>query len=268
MLCSTRQLDLFIYYLFFSIPFVGAFAFGQADRTSAFQARSPSRHHCLPRRVHRKIMPRPSLPSFRSSLSKEWQRNGRSCNISSLLAIPDLKGDGEKDGTNEMELSSEDTNKRNTSTARAGGRSSKSVTERALKQEIKQLSASTSWLDSLSNTAKKMLPLLAVLLILKLFLGSLFGGSGGGTPSFVYYQSSVYESRSYSEDGRMERVRKESTMRSNIPSLTNGREENKLLESRDGQLNKNDKDENRFRSEIKDVETFDRDLEKMFYSVW
>ena len=55
----------------------------------------------------------------------------------------------------------------------------------------------------------------AVLLSLLLLKGILFDSSDH---SFVYYESSVYESRTYNSDGRVETSRKEN-FRSNIPSL-------------------------------------------------
>jgi hypothetical protein len=61
------------------------------------------------------------------------------------------------------------------------------------------------------------LPLVALVLLVKSLLGSLSGRS-----DYVYYQSSVYESRTYNSDGRVETARKES-VQSNIPSLLDGK---------------------------------------------
>jgi hypothetical protein len=60
-------------------------------------------------------------------------------------------------------------------------------------------------------------PLVAVVLLVKSLLGSPSGRS-----DYVYYQSSVYESRTYNSDGRVETARKES-VQSNIPSLLDGK---------------------------------------------
>lgn len=67
-------------------------------------------------------------------------------------------------------------------------------------------------------------PIFAIIVVLRVLLGGLFGGAGGGSdtnPGYVYYQSSVYESRIIGSDGRVETARKES-VRSNIPSLVTG----------------------------------------------
>lgn len=61
------------------------------------------------------------------------------------------------------------------------------------------------------------LPLVAVVLLVKSLLGSPSGRS-----DYVYYQSSVYESRTYNSDGRVETARKES-VQSNVPSLLDGK---------------------------------------------
>jgi hypothetical protein len=57
----------------------------------------------------------------------------------------------------------------------------------------------------------------APIVALWLFLQLLFGGSNS-TPDTYYYQSSMYESRVYGIDGKVETARKES-VRSNIPGL-------------------------------------------------
>ncbi|CAB9497807.1 expressed unknown protein [Seminavis robusta] len=67
------------------------------------------------------------------------------------------------------------------------------------------------------NDNKFSFPLWGVSLLLGAFLlGKIFGW--GDDPSFVYYESSVYETRVYNRDGRVETSRKES-FRSNIPTL-------------------------------------------------
>jgi hypothetical protein len=64
-------------------------------------------------------------------------------------------------------------------------------------------------------TKSFLLPLLGLYLVFRLLLGSLFSSPSS---SFVYYESSVYESRTYSADGKVETSRKES-VRSNLPGL-------------------------------------------------
>ena len=73
--------------------------------------------------------------------------------------------------------------------------------------------------DSLKKKFTKWATILAPILLLWVLFKSLFFGSD---PSYVYYQSSVYESRSYGADGRVDTSRKES-FRSNIPGLVEGR---------------------------------------------
>lgn len=57
--------------------------------------------------------------------------------------------------------------------------------------------------------------------LFRALLGVLFGGAGSAPPSYVYYQASMYESRTLGPDGKMETTRKES-VRSNVPSLISG----------------------------------------------
>jgi hypothetical protein len=77
--------------------------------------------------------------------------------------------------------------------------------------------------ESESNPTSKVgkwavlaIPFLIVMVIWKL----LFGGSpaDSGTSGYMFYQSSVYETRVVGSDGKVERTRKES-VRSNIPNL-------------------------------------------------
>jgi hypothetical protein len=101
--------------------------------------------------------------------------------------------------------------RKNISTGRAGGRVSSSSRRVA--------DARPSAGDSGSSTlslGKLAFPLLAAWL----FLQMLFGGIGGliSPGSYVFYQSSVYESRVYTPDGKVE-TRREESIRSNLPSL-------------------------------------------------
>ena len=97
------------------------------------------------------------------------------------------------------------------STARAGGR----VTSSSRKVADARPSAGNSG-SIVSSLDRLAIPLLAALL----FLQMLFGGIGGliSPGSYVFYQSSVYESRVYTPDGKVETKREES-IRSNVPSL-------------------------------------------------
>jgi hypothetical protein len=60
------------------------------------------------------------------------------------------------------------------------------------------------------------LPLCLLSVVLR-FLFGMFGGSAGN-PGVVYYSHSVYQSTSYSKDGKIERTMRES-FQSNIPEL-------------------------------------------------
>ena len=72
------------------------------------------------------------------------------------------------------------------------------------------------------------------LFALWLFVRLLFGG-GFATSDTYYYQSSVYESRVYGPDGRVDTSRKES-VRSNIPGLVDGQRKGELPRRYDRQL--------------------------------
>lgn len=102
-------------------------------------------------------------------------------------------GDGNDEGNND------DKNK-SLSSGRAGGR------RRAPKKKNDEKKGVPGWLIGAG------IPLL----VLWLVVGNLFGG--GSDSSFVYYQSSVYESSIMGENGQVERSRKES-VRTNVPSL-------------------------------------------------
>jgi hypothetical protein len=103
------------------------------------------------------------------------------------------------------------------STGRAGGRVASS--SRRVKDARPTAGDSGSIVLSLGRLA---IPLLAAWL----FLQMLFGGIGGliSPGSYVFYQSSVYESRVYTPDGKVETKREES-FRSNVPSLLERRVE-------------------------------------------
>mmetsp|Transcript_12636 Transcript_12636/g.18572 ORF Transcript_12636/g.18572 Transcript_12636/m.18572 type:complete len:187 (+) Transcript_12636:146-706(+) len=66
---------------------------------------------------------------------------------------------------------------------------------------------------------RKLLLPVAVVLAAWLFFQNLFSAPG---PSYVYYQSSVYETRIVGNDGKVETSRKEN-IKTNMPSLMEGR---------------------------------------------
>lgn len=110
------------------------------------------------------------------------------------------------------------------STARAGGRTSNSNRNLQPSVPLQERSSSSSN-NTVMKWAKKVIPLLVLLSILKGIFGFLFRFGGSNSNNVIYYQSTVYESRTYDEDGKMERVRKES-VKSNMPSsMINGNKE-------------------------------------------
>ena len=114
--------------------------------------------------------------------------------------------DPDKDVTN--------TPKKKYTSARMGGRKRKIPRRDSLgKKDDKD--------DNLKKFTKWATVLAPILLLWVLIKSLLFGGSSS-EPSYVYYQSSVYESRTYGADGRVDTSRKES-FRSNIPSLIEGK---------------------------------------------
>jgi len=100
-------------------------------------------------------------------------------------------------------------------------------------------------------------PILAVLLMFNV----LFGAGGGGGSNYVYYQSSVYESRVVMPDGRIDTTRKES-IRSNVPALLEGKQ------SRDGDVSSfssgdlRDQADDAFDMEIDTLMRFERGFQR------
>jgi len=162
----------------------------------------------------------------------------KSFSFSSLSSSSSLFLSNEEE-TNEESYTTPNQSK---STARSGGRSKFS----SMKKNDKSPDTSTSSLI-IMNVVKKALPFLISFTILKGIFGLLFGGIGGGA-NYVYYQSTVYESRSYNDQGEMKTVRKES-VKSNAPSLING--------------NRDDNDSKSFL--IRDIsdEEFDQELDQV-----
>eukprot|EP00567_Pseudictyota_dubia_P002415 CAMPEP_0197466752 /NCGR_PEP_ID=MMETSP1175-20131217/65216_1 /TAXON_ID=1003142 /ORGANISM="Triceratium dubium, Strain CCMP147" /LENGTH=260 /DNA_ID=CAMNT_0043002805 /DNA_START=109 /DNA_END=891 /DNA_ORIENTATION=+ len=99
------------------------------------------------------------------------------------------------------------------SVARAGGRSRSGVPPRRNESELTK--------REVPGYVKLGAVVALLVLLLKSLLGGLLGGAGSAPSSYVYYQASMYESRTVGPDGRMETTRKES-VRSNVPSLISG----------------------------------------------
>eukprot|EP00977_Amphora_coffeiformis_P029140 scaffold39007_cov191-Amphora_coffeaeformis.AAC.1 len=86
---------------------------------------------------------------------------------------------------------------------RAGGRARR----KSPPQTVDKSSKIPGWLKTF------VLPVVVVW-----FLGQLLFGGGESSSDYYYYQSSVYESRVYGSDGRVDTSRK-SSVRSNVPGL-------------------------------------------------
>jgi hypothetical protein len=121
-----------------------------------------------------------------------------------LVRVGLAAASGEDDTSSSDNQNTENNHK---STGRAGGRKRRKSAKNPRKKE-KQSPRSIGMLPA-------VLLLSGVLLVL--LKGILFDNVSGD-PSFVYYESSVYESLTYGTDGRVETSRRES-FRSNIPSL-------------------------------------------------
>ncbi len=110
-------------------------------------------------------------------------------------------------------------------TTRAGGRSQSQVKRRVSQEQQEPIQVQLSVQreeepNAITKFAKNALPVLLFFLIIKSLLGGLFGsGSGSAGGSYVFYQSTVYESTTYDSNGQSERVRKES-FKTNIPGYT------------------------------------------------
>ena len=134
--------------------------------------------------------------------------------------------DGNGDNNDEMRSS--------LSGGRAGGRKKTKTTVRNATATIPILKNTHILWESVLDLFKKLISALVLLALVKSILSFLFG-----SPSVVYYQSTVYESSSYNADGKLEKIRKES-FKSNIPGFVDGKREGgsssisdrSLLESR------------------------------------
>ena len=75
-------------------------------------------------------------------------------------------------------------------------------------------------IGNMLNGIKNIIYLIVAVQILQSLFGFLFGG-GANDGSYVYYQSTFYETTSVAADGQVSRIRKES-VKSNIPNLISG----------------------------------------------
>ena len=149
--------------------------------------------------------------SFRSSTL--FERHKIDAGIKTLLHAH--QGETDKEGKQQdiafLEKSKRQGRKKS---GRTGGRRRKRIMTLPSKKKNKSSGGilQSSWF-------RAGVPLVAILFLLKTLFGSLFGNGS----DYVYYQSSVYESRVYTPDGRVETARKES-VQSNIPSLMDGKQ--------------------------------------------
>mmetsp|Transcript_2361 Transcript_2361/g.3461 ORF Transcript_2361/g.3461 Transcript_2361/m.3461 type:complete len:279 (+) Transcript_2361:152-988(+) len=126
---------------------------------------------------------------------------------------------GGQDNESSPSKSDDNNDKTVTSSRRVGGRSRQKNTLANNEKENNNDGLLSKW-------AAIVVPAFAVVFLLKSVLGGLFfGGAADGQSSYVYYQSSVYETRSYGSDGKVETSRKES-VRTNAPSLVNSQRVN------------------------------------------
>lgn len=155
------------------------------------------------------------LVIMRRSLMK---KRGTNISVSPSLVLLSASGSNNDDN------SSNDSSSSKNSIARAGGRISGRSSSTPDKYEIVKETKKNDTTSGIIDIAKKAIPLLLLLSLLKGLFGFLFGWGTGSNESYVYYQSTVYESRTYDADGKMERIRKES-VKSNVPSMINGNKE-------------------------------------------
>lgn len=139
----------------------------------------------------------------------------------------DLNGDNHGDETKSL------------SGGRAGGR------KKTLRNETQIMKRSQTIWENLPDIFKKLILGLLLLALVKSILSFLFG-----SPSVVYYQSTVYETSSYNKDGKLEKVRKES-FKSNIPGFVDGKTTGRMSSISDMSL-----------MESKFMKDFDQELDR------
>jgi hypothetical protein len=146
-----------------------------------------------------------------------WQRQPPRVDNVARFAQDDDTGIGATDGSIQ-EGDDKDDNKdslnhssRKTTYSRAGGRASspnkrKPATERRSVETPKNKDWGIGKLT--------IIPLLALWIALQ----ALFGGGSSSPPSYIFYQSSVSESRTYGADGRLQSTTRKESVKSNLPS--------------------------------------------------
>jgi hypothetical protein len=161
-----------------------------------------------------------SSPSIRSirphAVVVPWRQQPPRVNNVARFAQDDDKGIGATDGSIQ-EGDDKDDNKhslsgsRKTTYSRAGGRAS-SPNKR--KPPTERQSVETQKNKAWGIAKLTIIPLVAFWIALQ----ALFGGSSSSPPSCVFYQSSVYESRTYGFDGQLQTTTRKESVKSNLPS--------------------------------------------------
>jgi len=151
-----------------------------------------------------------ALPRLLAQAQESRDGRSRSNRLIKVLMAGPFSSDDDNSSADAESTSS------NKSVARAGGRSSSG---RPSPTKTANSSNDGGTFNGIVDLAKKAVPILLLLSLIKGLFGFLFGS--GSNPSYVYYQSTVYESRTYDADGQIERIRKES-VKSNMPSMING----------------------------------------------
>lgn len=158
-------------------------------------------------------------------LSTPYQSQSRS-DRKVALGMNDDSSDNEIIGSENSKPQSDDStnsDSRKVTSSRVGGRAHRpSFWRKRPSKSSKLLGKITTKLEKLTGNSvskrrkRTFWPILALtlLILLKVYLGSQTSPSAG----FMYYESSVYESRTIGANGKVESIRKES-VRSNIPSL-------------------------------------------------
>mmetsp|Transcript_15674 Transcript_15674/g.18578 ORF Transcript_15674/g.18578 Transcript_15674/m.18578 type:complete len:274 (-) Transcript_15674:392-1213(-) len=166
-----------------------------------------------------------ALPSLFCSHDSVSVRHGRlpvsqinNCRTISLWRLLATPNNDDNSNDNSSGESDGKRKKRSFSIARAGGRSATSKTSKLGANETS--SGLPPIIGNMLNGVKKIIYLIVAVQILQSLFGFLFGG-GANDGSYVYYQSTVYETTSVAADGQVSRIRKES-VKSNIPSLISG----------------------------------------------
>ena len=161
-----------------------------------------------------------SISSLCTSPPLSWhnpcfrQFNNERCHDKLTFSIRPLRS-GLDDGSEETKddnteedapANNQSKNRRIFSTARAGGRSQSSKHSLTKFGQISKI--------KIFDFLKKLIPALVILTLLTNIFSN---NSDGNNGPYFYYESSVYETRSYTSEGKVESTRKES-FKSNLPS--------------------------------------------------